>query len=121
MRRLLALLLIPVAALAQAPVPTEFPGDAAPLASEALRQRLIGKVFHVQPVIGAPLRVEYRDTYAFVNVGNFNDSGKWRIEGSSICVDWKRAPPSCSDARQAGDILYVKRASNGEVVAMQPK
>lgn len=121
MLKLLALLLAPVAALAQAPVPTEFQSDAVPLASEALKQRLTGKVFLVSPVIGAPLRVEYRDTYAFVNVGNFSDSGKWRVEGSSVCVDWKKAPPSCSDARLTGDILYVKRTSNGEIVAMHPK
>jgi hypothetical protein len=121
MWKLLALLLTPVAALAQAPAPTEFPSNAIPVASEALKQRLMGKVFLVNPVIGAPLRVEYRDTYAFVNVGNFSDSGKWRVEGSSICVDWKKVSPSCSDARLVGDILYVKRANNGEIVVMQPK
>jgi hypothetical protein len=121
MWKLLALLLAPAAALAQAPAPTEFPSDAVPLASEALRQRVMGKVFVINPVAGAPLRVEYRDVYAFVNVGNFNDSGKWRVEGSSVCVDWKKAPPGCSEARLAGDILYVKRTSNGEIVAMQPK
>jgi hypothetical protein len=56
-----------------------------------------------------------------VNVGNFSDSGKWRVEGSSVCVDWKKAPPSCSDARLTGDILYMKRTSTGEIVAMHPK
>ena len=120
MWKFLALLLAPVAALAQAPV-IEFPSDAAPLASEALKQRLTGQVFLVNPATGIPLRVEYRDVYAFVNVGNFSDSGKWRVEGSSICVDWKKSPPSCSDARLAGDTLYVKRSSNGEIVAMHPK
>jgi hypothetical protein len=121
MWKFLALLLAPAAALAQAPVPTAFPSESAPLAPEALKQRLTGKVFLANPVTGTPLRVEYRDVYAFVNVGNFSDSGKWRVEGSSVCVDWKKAPASCSEARLAGDILYIKRASNGEIVAMQPK
>ncbi len=48
------------------------------------------------------------------------DSGKWRIEGSSICVEWQRIQPSCSEARAVGDKLYIKRANNGEIVLIEP-
>lgn len=122
MRRFfLSLLLVPVLALAQTTFPTSFPDAAVPLTPETLRQRLAGKTFQIKSVVGAELRIEYQETYAYVNVGGVNDSGKWRTEGSSVCVDWRKFPPSCSEARLLADTLYIKRASNGEIVMLQPK
>ena len=118
---LLSVLLAPVLALAQTSFPTSFPDEAVPLTSEALKQRLTGKTFLIKPVVGADLRIEYQDAYAFINVGGTSDSGKWRIEGSSVCVDWRKFPPSCSEARLVADTIYIKRANNGEVVALMPK
>ena len=116
-----SLLLAPVLAIAQTSFPTSFPEAATPLNPETLKQRLAGKTFLLKPVVGAELRIEYQDTYAFVNVGGTSDSGKWRIEGSSVCVDWRKFPPSCSEARLIADTIYIKRSSNGEIVALQPK
>jgi hypothetical protein len=118
---LLLSLLLPTLAPAQPALQTEFPPAAAPLAPDALKQLLTGKVFTVNPASGPEMRLEYRDSYAYVNVGNRSDSGKWRVEGSAACIDWKVFPPGCSEFRLLGDVLYTKRASNGEVVVMRPR
>lgn len=118
---LLVLALIPVIALAQASFPTTFPPDAVPIAPETVKQRLSGKVFFIKPATGAEIRVQYQDTHAFTSAGGFSDSGRWRVEGSSVCVEWQKIPPSCSELRMLGDVLYTKRGSNGEVVAMQER
>ena len=121
MRTFLALMLAPAAALAQSSYPTDFPSGAEPLTQEALKHRLTGKTFVAKPTVGDEVRTEYQDTFAYINVGGTSDSGKWRIEGSSICVEWRKIRPSCSEMRLAGDVLFVKRANNGEVMALVPK
>jgi hypothetical protein len=118
MRILPLILVAPTLALAQAAFPTDWPSGAQPLAPEALRQRLVGKTFVAKPATGSDVRTEYQDTYAYINVGDTSDSGRWKAEGSAVCVEWKKLRPSCSEIRLAGEMLYVKRASNGEVMAL---
>ena len=85
--------------------------------------RLLYALF-AMPVLSAAQSVApaaYRGDFAFVNIGNASDSGKWRVEGSSVCNDWRNLRPSCSEVRLLGDVMYVKRANNGEVIAVQSK
>ena len=121
MRLLYVLIAIPVLSAAQSVAPTAFPEGATALASDSLRERLAGKVFSVRPVSDPEIRVQYQGDFAFVNIGNASDAGKWRVEGSSVCNDWRNFRPSCSEVRLLGDVMYIKRANNGEVIAMQPK
>jgi hypothetical protein len=121
MKKLLALLAAPTIALAQASFPTEWPAGSQPLAADALKQRLVGKTFVAKPVIGAEVRVEYQETYAYLNVGGTSDSGKWRTEGSTVCNDWRNLRAACSEFRLLGEVLYVKRANNGEIMPLVPK
>ena len=116
-----ALWLTPALLLAQPSFPTTFAADAAPLGPEALRERLAGKTYFFKPVVGDPVRIQYQETYVFANVGNASDTGKWRVEGSTVCVEWRKFPSSCTEARLVGDALYMKRASTGEVVLLQAK
>jgi hypothetical protein len=118
---LLLCLLLPTLAPAQPALQTEFPPAATPLASEALKKLLTGRTFLITPAAGAEMRLEYRDAYAYINIGNRSDSGKWRVEGSAACIDWQVFPAGCSEVRVAGDVIYTKRASNGEVVVMRPR
>jgi hypothetical protein len=110
-------------AWAQAPVafPTEFPEGAVVMEPAALVQRLTGAVIHVKYADGTEARVEYKDTYAFLNAGNRTDSGKWRVQNSQICVDWQRSRAGCVEVRTVGDALYAKRAINGEIVRVMFK
>ena len=56
---------------------------------------------------------------AFINTSSgFSDSGKWRVEGSQLCADWQRSPSSCSEVQLNDETVYVKRVSNGEVIAL---
>lgn len=75
-------------------------------------------LFVAKPVVGSELRIQYKDSYAFLNSGSTSDSGRWRTEGSSVCNEWKTIRASCSEMRLLGQALYVKRANNGEVMRM---
>ena len=118
---LLAILVTPAVAFAQASFPTQWPNGAEALSPDTLRERLVGKSFIAKSVTGPDVRTEYQDTVAFINVGTTSDSGPWRTEGSAVCNEWKKLRPACSEIRAVGDLLYVKRANNGEIMAMLPK
>lgn len=113
--------ILPALGLAQTTFPTVFPSNAIPVSSEVLRDRLTGKSFIIKATNGPEIRLQYKDTFAFLSTGPFSDSGKWRVEGSAVCVDWQRFPPSCSEVRLVNDVIYTVRSSNGEVVEMQPR
>lgn len=110
--------LVPVVALAQAAFPTEFPAGATALEPVVLQQKLIGQVVHSVYASGAQVRVEYKADYAYLNTGNFSDSGKWRVDGSQVCIDWAKLSKACFEVRGVGEALYAKRATNGEIVLM---
>ncbi len=117
---LLLSLLLPALASAQPALQTEFPKAATPLESGALQKLLTGRSFTVSQAVGSEMRLQYRDTFAYINIGNRADSGKWRVEGSAVCVDWRVFAAGCSEVRVDGDVIYTKRASNGEVLVMRP-
>ena len=121
MRILPFVLLAPTFALAQVSFPTEWPSRAEPFTAEALKQRLVGKTFVGKSLTSPEIRIEYQETYAYLNVGETNDSGKWRTEGSAVCNEWKKLRHACSEFRAVGELLYVKRANNGEVMVLVPK
>jgi hypothetical protein len=121
MRILPLLFLAPTLVLAQTAFTTDWPTGAQPLTPDLLRQRLIGKKFAAKPTTGPEVRTEYQETYTFINVGDVSDSGTWRTEGSAVCAEWRKLRPSCSEIRLVGEVLYVKRANNGEVIALLPR
>jgi hypothetical protein len=121
MRILLTLFLAPVIAFAQASFPTEWPSGSQPLSAEALRERLAGKAFIAKSVTGPDVRTQYQGAYAYINIGNTSDSGTWRTEGSTVCNEWKKLRPACSEIRALGETLYVKRANNGEIMTLLPR
>ena len=112
-------LLVTTSALAQTSFPTEFPPGSAPLDAAALKQLLTGKTFLAKPIDGSPFRIQYKDSYVYFNSGAARDTGRWRIEGSSVCIEWNNIRSSCSESEISGSVLYVKRANNGEVVRME--
>lgn len=114
-------MVLPTLAVAQAGFPTEFPEGAVVVAPAELQKRLTGQVIHMTYANGAQVRLEYKDTYAYLNVGNASDSGKWRTEGSQVCIDWARFPAGCFEVRDVKGVLYAKRMTNGEIVAMPLK
>ena len=118
---LIALLCAPTLAGAQAAFPTAWPEGSKPLPPDSLRQRLVGKTFVAKSVTGADVRVQYQETYAFINVGDTSDSGPWRTEGSAVCNEWKKLRPACSEIRALGESLYVKRANTGEIMTLLPR
>jgi hypothetical protein len=122
MRSLLtAVLFSPVLAWAQAAFPTDFPQGAQPLTADALRQRIVGKTFVAKSATSPDVRTQYQEKFVYINVGASSDSGTWRTENSTICVEWKRFTSGCSEVRAVGDLLYVKRSNNGEVMPMSQK
>ncbi|HRK38515.1 MAG TPA: hypothetical protein PK347_09005 [Burkholderiaceae bacterium] len=115
---LVGFLFTPVLAFAQPTFPTEFPPGAVTLSPDDLKQKLTGNVFNMTYANGAAVRLEFKETYVYVNSGNSSDSGKWRAEGSQLCIEWQRFQSGCSDMRMVESTLYVKRITNGEIVKM---
>ena len=104
-----------------APLPT-FPPDAQPVAPEVLKERLTGKSFSYRTASGAEVRLQYKSDFVYVNAGPTNDSGRWRIEGSQLCIEWNRIPNSgCSEARMLGNTVYITRVANGEVIRLEDR
>lgn len=120
MKSLWMLALVPVMAGAQATIATEFPTGADPIVAEKLRQFVSGKVWVGKTVDGSRWRLEYRDNgYVFIDVSTgFRDNGTWRTEDSRLCAELQRVTAGCSEVRVVGERLYMKRVSNGEVLAL---
>jgi hypothetical protein len=108
---------------AQSAVPQEFPPGAAALPANQLKGRLNDRVYGAKMADGRSYRFEWKSSgYFFLNVDNgFSDSGKWRIEDSRVCSEMQKLGTLCQEMRTVGDALYLKRATNGEVVALQPR
>lgn len=69
MRALLSVLLLPLSAMAQSAIPTEFPADSAVLPANALQQRMAGKVYKA-------------NGYVYLNtLSGLSDTGKWSAKG----------------------------------------
>jgi hypothetical protein len=122
MRAPLFVLLLPLPAMAQSTMPTEFPANTVVLAADVLQQRMAGKVYKAKLTDGATWRLEYKNNgYIFLNTGSgFSDSGKWSVKGEQLCSEWTRAPSGCSETRANNEAVYIKRSSTGEVVALRP-
>ena len=118
----LLLLLLPLSAMAQSAMPTEFPADSAVLPADALQQRMAGKVYKAKLTDGATWRLEYKaNGYVFLNTGTgFSDTGKWSAKGEQLCTEWNRAPSGCLETRANNEAVYIKRSNTGEVVALRP-
>lgn len=121
MRLLPLALVLPLTALAQPTMPTEFPPDAAAISDAALSERMAGKVYRAKLADGATWRLEYKSNgYVFLNTGSgFSDNGKWSIKQGQLCTDWQRIAAGCVEARASNEAVFIKRAT-GEVVALRP-
>lgn len=110
---------------ASAPVavpPVTWPDDARPPEAEALRARVAGKVFRVDPRSGPGWKLDFRGggtTYLTVDT-NFRATGRWSVEPGKLCTDWYgRLPASCNTVRMSGPGLWLLRDS-GEIVELVP-
>ena len=121
MRTLLLVTLLPLSAMAQSTMPTEFPPDSMVLSPEALQQRMSGKVYRAKLTDGSSWRLEYKSNgYVFLNTGTgFSDTGKWSVKGEQLCTEWNRATSGCLDTRANNEAVYIKRGNTGEVVALR--
>lgn len=120
MRHLIAVFAaIPFFAWGQANFPTDFPSGAVALEPSVVQQKLTDQVFDLTYANGQQVRVEYKQRFAYVNTANASDSGAWHVEPGKVCVAWQRFPAGCFEVRAVGDLLYAKRAINGEIVLMK--
>ena len=61
------------------------------------------------------------DADLFVDAsGGYRDTGKWRVEGSQLCVDWQRGSNVCNETRLKDGALYVKRSDSAEILMLMP-
>ncbi|QCB46284.1 hypothetical protein [Hydrogenophaga sp. PAMC20947] len=107
-------------ASAQTTFPTEYPAEATAIAGTDLTARLAGKVFTVKSATNGNWRLEFDNRgYVFVDTDQgFRDNGPWLVEGEKWCTKLPKAGDNCSELYAVGNVLYYKRARNGEVVPM---
>jgi outer membrane protease len=108
---------------AQTQLPVDFPANAVSISADVLKVRLADRVFGAKMTDGKDWRWEWKANGDIVlNIStSYSDTGKWRTEDGKVCVVMTKSGPACSDMRLVGDVLYMKRASNGEVVGLLPK
>ena len=106
-----------------APGGSGFPPGSRRLQSDELKQMLSGGVVKTTYASGETVRVQYDDNgYVYYNGGQGAKlSGRWHIEGSSVCYVWSGgAPNSCVEIGLEGTQLYAKRNS-GEIIRLELK
>ena len=102
----------------------DFPAGAQVPGATELAGRLSGRTYVTKLANGVSWRMEFNTSgYAFFNISTGGrDSAKWRAEEGRACFEFRGTFPSgCSEFRVLGDGLYLKRASTGEVLALEPK
>jgi hypothetical protein len=119
----LALGVVAAQAQAQTPAVADFPAEAKPMTADTLRERVSGKVFRVAVANGNVWRLQFQGsgTY-FINIAanNYSDSGKWRVEDSTLCFEPQKTKSGCNATRLVGDVMHFKR-DNGEIVKLEPQ
>ena len=86
-----------------------------------LQSVLSGKIFLVKVDKSPVWRWQFNSDGSFtIDIGNYNDSGKWNIKESSVCQESKRGNSGCNEIRVKENILYLKR-DNDEIVILQPQ
>ncbi|MBA3727024.1 MAG: hypothetical protein H0W86_11390 [Armatimonadetes bacterium] len=100
-----------------------FPTDSRRLEAGELTQLISGRVVKTFTLDGssAGTRVQYeRSGLVYLNTGGGAISGRWRVEGSTVCYTWSRGqvPDGCVEVRLVGDRAYARRAT-GEIVRLE--
>lgn len=110
------------------PATDGFPAEAVKLSEPEMRAELSGKSFLVIRPEGGHVRLSFSDSgYVFVSgylngpTERLRGNGKWRVEGSAVCVDWvtAQAPNFCLETRKSADGLVLRRL-NGDLVRWVP-
>jgi len=109
-------------ACATSPLPQSFPAEAQSIQAPALKDRVSGRTYTGRMTSGVGWEMKYAADGRF-NMRTSNgetDQGRWRTEDNRLCVDFEgKFPSGCSEVRTDAKRLYLKRASTGEVVALE--
>ncbi len=102
---------------------TPFPPEAKVVTGDALKALVTGKTFRAQPASGPGWKVQYRDNgYVYLDVSNgYRDSGKWRVEGSTLCAEWQRLSNKfpCNEVREMSPGTLMLLRESGELLLMK--
>lgn len=105
-------------------VSRDFPPDAQPIAAQALKERLSGRSFTASQANGIGWDMNYGvdGRFTMQTSNGHSDQGRWRTEDNKLCIAFEgQFPSGCSEMRASPNRLHLKRASNGEVVALDVK
>jgi hypothetical protein len=118
--RILSLALLSLALPAWAQLTTDFPANSEAVTAESFEQNFAGRTLEGTRADGTTFRIDPAKggSYSEMSRGR-SANGKWRIEAGKLCTEMYRTDSGCNDVRAAGDVLYYKRNTNGEVVALK--
>jgi uncharacterized membrane protein len=94
-----------------------------PLTPAEIKAAWIGKKLFARAANGNMLDLHMNsDGSAALTVGNFSDTGTWRLSDSGYCATWKRlreGKEACFTAVRRGSSVYILNADqsiNGEIL-----
>jgi hypothetical protein len=116
----LSVIALGAAATLAAAQPAAFPEAAQLVSGDALRAKIAGKTFKGTSATIKPVKIQFNDNgFVFMtNSTGGQDSGKWRVDGSTLCTELRRnAASTCNEVRVAGEMIYMLR-TNGELMSL---
>ena len=121
-------ILIAASVVGAQPTNDGFPAESEKLSVGELKTALSGNSFLVISPENIHMRLSFSDSgYVFISgylngpTERLRGNGKWRVEGSAVCVDWitAQARNFCLETRKSADGLVLRRL-NGDLVRWVP-
>lgn len=118
--RILPIALLALAFESLAQTPMEFPAGSEPVTPDGFEQKFAGRSLEGTRADGSSFRIDPAKDGAYTEMSRGNSAnGKWRIDDGKFCTEMYRTSSACNEVRMVGDVLYYKRITNGEVVALK--
>ena len=91
----------------------EFPPGVSSMSAQGIESAVANGLFGVQ------LRYQFKGQYLYLDTSRgARDTGRWTAQDGQLCVEFRQFPSGCSEIRQEGEYLWLKRASTGEVIRL---
>ena len=97
----------------------EFPPGVSSMSAQGIESAVANGLFRARFADGVQLRYQFKGQYLYLDTSRgARDTGRWTAQDGQLCVEFRQFPSGCSEIRQEGEYLWLKRASTGEVIRL---
>ena len=97
----------------------EFPAGVSSLSAQGVEAAVTNGLFRARFADGVQMRYQFKGQYLYLDTSRCaRDTGRWTAQDGQLCVEFRQFPSGCSEIRQEGEYLWLKRASTGEVIRL---